>query len=89
MATTNNTALTEADAPTNWFAEMADWLVGEANGGDWLVFSDPFSKFAFVFARSDRQFHGLASAGDRDFSRFSIDEFGLMDTKTYTTYEVV
>ena len=67
--------------------ELIKWYIGTAKNAQWLVFRDPFSKYAFVYDTDIHDFVGLTD--DRDFSRFSEDEGRLMDMDTYTSYEVV
>ena len=67
--------------------ELINWYIGEPNNGEWLVFSDPFSAFAFIFDRKENNFIGMTE--DRDFSRFSVEEGRLLDMDTTSSYEVV
>ena len=67
-------------------SELVKWYIGTANDGEWLVFSDPFSKYAFIYDTDSHDFLGLTE--DRAFSRFSEDEGRLMDMNTVTSYEV-
>ena len=68
-------------------AELINWYIGDTNEGNWMVFSDPFSAFAFIFDRKENNFVGMTE--DRDFSRFSVEEGRLLDMDTCTAYEVV
>ena len=67
-------------------AELINWYIGDTNEGNWMVFSDPFSAFAFIFDRKENNFVGMTE--DRDFSRFSVEEGRLLDMDTCTAYEV-
>jgi len=67
--------------------EIINWYIGETNNGEWLVFSDPFSAFAFIFDKSANNFIGMTE--DRSFSRFSVEEGRLLDMNSVTSYEVV
>ncbi len=67
-------------------SELINWYIGETNNGEWLVFSDPFSAFAFIFDRKENNFIGMTE--DRAFSRFSVEEGRLLDMNTTSSYEV-
>ena len=67
-------------------SELINWYIGETNNGEWLVFSDPLSAFAFIFDKSANDFIGMTE--DRDFSRFSLEEGRLLDMDTYLSHEV-
>ena len=67
-------------------SELINWYIGTANDGKWMVFSDPFSAFAFIFDRKENNFIGMTD--DRAFSRFSVEEGRLLDMDTCLSHEV-